>query len=1034
MDRTVAASALEDRTLDPDGTWREGEPPSALFLARQARDLGEAALRAGDTATAVRWFDRAHRIAPADRTLALSLGAACLGHDSARAANLLHEVAIADDARAAWLGLAAARLQCGDAAGAADALARVLARHVPDPALVEAEGGLADLVVRASGAAGWCGLTGNGRLILRSAVGAPIEISLDGTACRGTRLPRHWREAQTLAVSAGGRNLLGSPIQVPAIRRLTGFVEACDGGLQGWAWHPADPERDPVLLLHPHGGRKPLRIVARLTEVDVPFAPALARPRGFLVPAAMLAGLPRPFRMTGEDGADLLGSPLDPDAEQNAAAAGAAALARALHGRVPEPVACCPLPVLPADLPVPARPMGESRRRRHVAVVVPVHGQAATTLACLGRVLATVGAPHRVIVVDDASPDPELRAALARLAAQRRIRLLTLARNQGFAASANAGIAAAAGLDVVLLNSDTLVPDGWIERLHAAAYGAPGIGTVTPLSNNASIVSYPGAPGDNPVPDMAEIGKLDAAARRANKTETVEIPVGVGFCLYLRRDCIDTVGPLRPEIFAQGYGEENDFCLRARRLGWRHVAATGVFVGHIGGASFGLAGRHLQRRNEALLRRLHPGYDRLIAAFAAEDPLAGARRRLDLARWRGDGRGAAGAAILITHDDGGGVAHRVGLSAAAHRAAGLRPIVLRPEPSASGDAQVAVDGAAAGFPNLRYALGREMPALLRLLRGASPRLVEMHHTLHHDPAILTLVARLGVPYDVFVHDYVWFCPQVALVGAERRYCGEPGEAGCEACVADAGRIIGERIGIRDLRRRSAAFLTGARRVVAPSADAADRMRKHFPGLAVAVVPQGDDAALPDPPPPQPRDGRCRVCLLGAIGLHKGYEVLLACARDAAERNLPLEFVVVGHTIDDARLLATGRVFVTGRFDPAEADGLIRAQRASLGLFASIWPETWSFGLTELWRAGLQVAAFDLGAPADRIRATRRGLLLPLGLPPRGINNALVAAVGLTGHLGDRNVGEIPYATVPLSTLPLSTNPGTNATQAGRAHV
>ena len=314
------------------------------------------------------------------------------------------------------------------------------------------------------------------------------------------------------------------------------------------------------------------------------------------------------------------------------------------------------------------------------------------------------------------------------------------------------------------------------------------------------------------------------------------------------------------------------------------------------------------------------------------------------------------------------------------------------------DPLVVIDGAGAGYPNLRYVLPAEMPMLLRLLRATSPRLIEVHHTLHHPPAILDLIARLGVPYDVFIHDYPWFCPQVALVGAERRYCGEPSVTGCEACVADSGRIIDEEIGVEALRDRSAAFLAAARRVIAPSDDAGIRMRAHFPRLHLTVVPQEDDDSIADPPRPQPRDDRCRVCMLGAIGVHKGYDILLTCARDAAERRLPLDFVVVGHTIDDARLLATGRVFITGRFKPEEAVQLIRAQQASLALLPSVWPETWSFGLTELWQAGLSVATFDFGAPAERIRRTGRGFLLPLGIPPHRINNALVAAVGLTGHV------------------------------------
>ena len=138
-----------------------------------------------------------------------------------------------------------------------------------------------------------------------------------------------------------------------------------------------------------------------------------------------------------------------------------------------------------------------------------------------------------------------------------------------------------------------------------------------------------------------------------------------------------------------------------------------------------------------------------------------------------------------------------------------------------------------------------------------------------------------------------------------------------------------------------------------------------------------------------------VCIVGGIGIHKGYNVLLACARDAARRDLPLDFIVVGTTIDDARLLATGRVFVTGHFKPHEAVDLIRRQNASLALLPSVWPETWCLGLSEIWRAGLRAAAFDFGAPAERIRQTGWGFLLPAGLPPKAMNTVLMNVVGLS---------------------------------------
>ena len=73
----------------------------------------------------------------------------------------------------------------------------------------------------------------------------------------------------------------------------------------------------------------------------------------------------------------------------------------------------------------------------------------------------------------------------------------------------------------------------------------------------------------------------------------------------------------------------------------------------------------------------------------------------------------------------------------------------------------------------------------------------------------------------------------------------------------------------------------------------------------------------------------------------------------------------------------------------EATALIRAQQAHLALIPSVWPETWCFALSRAWDAGLPAAAFDLGAPAERIRRTGRGWVLPLALPPPALNDALL---------------------------------------------
>jgi hypothetical protein len=106
--------------------------------------------------------------------------------------------------------------------------------------------------------------------------------------------------------------------------------------------------------------------------------------------------------------------------------------------------------------------------------------------------------------------------------------------------------------------------------------------------------------------------------------------------------------------------------------------------------------------------------------------------------------------------------------------------------------------------------------------------------------------------------------------------------------------------------------------------------------------------------------------------------------------MPLEFLLAGSSSDDEILLQTQRVFITGAYQPEEAERVIAGLRADLAFIPSIWPETWCFTLSEAWRAGLYTLAFDLGAQAERIIATGRGAVLPLGLPAARINDLLLS--------------------------------------------
>ena len=115
--------------------------------------------------------------------------------------------------------------------------------------------------------------------------------------------------------------------------------------------------------------------------------------------------------------------------------------------------------------------------------------------------------------------------------------------------------------------------------------------------------------------------------------------------------------------------------------------------------------------------------------------------------------------------------------------------------------------------------------------------------------------------------------------------------------------------------------------------------------------------------------------LGAIGAHKGSNVLHDLALDARLRDLPIQYQVVGYTNMPERLASVG-VTETGAYgSDQEAMDLLRTLRIDLVLIASIWPETYCYTLSLARAAGVPPVVFDLGAPAERLRARGEGVIV-----------------------------------------------------------
>jgi GT2 family glycosyltransferase/glycosyltransferase involved in cell wall biosynthesis len=605
-------------------------------------------------------------------------------------------------------------------------------------------------------------------------------------------------------------------------------------------------------------------------------------------------------------------------------------------------------------------------------------------LRCLFSVLiAKQETPFRLVVVNDCSPEPEVEQVLTKLALRGLIELHRMPHNVGFVEACNYGFALHPDRDVVLLNSDTEVHGNWLDRLRAAALRSSRIATVTPLSNNAEICSYPNFAQDNRRQLEIDDESLDRFASIANRGHEIEIPTGVGFCMYVRRACLDIIGPFDRVKFGHGYGEENDFCRRAVKAGWRNILAADVFVRHYGATSFGHS--KTDRVNRALerLSELHPEYAPMVEEFIQQDPVRPLRESLDIVRLTN--RAGKGAVLFVLHRRGGGVEQHAQDLAKLLEDHGTPVFFCRVVADGSQRLQIE-DPGCPETPNLpTFRVAHDVLQFSQTLAKIGVCHIHIHHLADMPDTTADFIRNVArsskLAYDVTLHDYLAICPRITLVDRSGVYCGEPPIDVCEDCIGRDGSPFGYP-SVWEWRERYTRLLSGARRVFVPDEDVMVRIRRYQPMTNLVLRPHSCSYA-PRATDGQVRQrsratsGRRRIAILGAISRHKGSSLLFETARVAKLRRLPVDFVVVGYSDRDYELAELGNVEITGPYQEHKAVAqLIRAD-ADLVWFPAVWPETFSYTLSAVFAARMFPIAFDFGALASRIRATGIGSLWPL---------------------------------------------------------
>lgn len=518
-------------------------------------------------------------------------------------------------------------------------------------------------------------------------------------------------------------------------------------------------------------------------------------------------------------------------------------------------------------------------------VIVPVFEDVDATRQCLESLLAQTDVPFawRVIIVNDASPNEDLNDLLSYYGTVEHFELICNSENFGFSSSINIALGhRRSDEDVVLLNSDAFLPAGALLRLRAAAYGSDDIGTVTPLSNNGEQCSFPLKNQNNIMHGVRDIARWDAAAAAYGALNVVDMPNGVGFCLFIKADLVQRLGGLSDD-YGRGYYEDVDFCLKVRRLGFRNVCAVGIVVGHWGSRSFRADKFALVHRNLARLEARFPGYKLEFAAYLARDPLAVWRRRILRAL------PPAPTDILLLADTST-VGHLLDFRARLLREAGLKVQIMTIERQGEGAFACFHEAAATRADAVRFSIEGEPGALEGYMSAMGLQRVEIATPLDPHGAVEQILATLEVATDLLILDAGPASLSLLAMTPSQPGIGTAASVKAGPRLADSSKLAVHGRPVDAELRRLRALNTVTYRFAARAAEGNRRVMWEAEGDPAATLHWTG----------------VRPALLMPVWTGPSHEFACAIAHALRERGAP-SLVVFGPLLETAPLLRMGNV-------------------------------------------------------------------------------------------------------------------------------
>lgn len=571
---------------------------------------------------------------------------------------------------------------------------------------------------------------------------------------------------------------------------------------------------------------------------------------------------------------------------------------------------------------------------------------------------------YRLIIVDDKSTDSRILPMLHDYEkSHANTVVIENEVNMGYTKSINKALALTKG-HVVLLNSDIRLPSNWLERLIAPIITEQNVASATPFTNSGTVCSFPNFCENNKLFLGLTVDEIDSAFSKI-VPKYISMPTGVGFCMALSREAIDKVGRYDEEHFPIGYGEENDWCQRAIKKGFRNVMVENLFVYHQHGATFETEQkkRLIEQNSKALLRK-HKDYDRDLAAFCQKDPARNIREAVKVSLL--NAMTAKQTVLAFDHAWGGGATSYLNEKTKDVTDEGGMFITVRYHENGE---KYSVKYC---YQEYDYTFTAQK---IESILNALPECIDeiWVNELVSYPSLSTMQRRIvdfaqGRKAKLIfrLHDFFCICPRITLLDEREKFCGVKSAGECNQCTCANANMEQWRGEWED-------FLLDCDEITAFSHDSIQHLLRAYPAVQDRIK------LIPHQPKPLDKativpDRRyLTIGLLGAIGMEKGLHIVQKMCKLIDRKQLPIRVKLIGYAGEPMHMY---RCFSqTGRYQKDELPDLMEENKIDIVFISSVWPETFSYTASEAMSMGVPVACFDIGAPAERVRTYQKGLVI-----------------------------------------------------------